>query len=151
MTSKFQLAQVNIGRVLYPTDDERMRAFVGRLDDLNKLADESPGFVWRLQTEAGNATDLRPYDDERLLMNMSVWETLEDLRAYVYRSAHAPVLGQRKQWFEPLTTPILALWWVPAGHRPDMAEARARIDELAARGPGPRAFTFKQPFPPPGE
>ena len=149
MTSKYQLAQLNIGRVLWPPDDPRMAGFMGRLDELNKLADESPGFVWRLQTEAGNATALRPYDDERLLMNMSVWETLEDLRAYVYRSAHAPVLAQRKQWFEPMTTPFMALWWVPAGHRPSVEEAKARLAELAARGPGPGAFTFKQVFPPP--
>ena len=110
MPSTFHLAQVNIGRALWPPEDERMAGFMGRLDELNKLADESPGFVWRLQTEAGNATALRPYhEDERLLVNMSVWETLEDLRAYVYRSAHAPVLAQRKQWFEPMTTPFMAL------------------------------------------
>ena len=150
MTSTFHLAQVNIGRVLWPPEDERMAGFMGRLDELNKLADESPGFVWRLQTEAGNATALRPYhEDARLLVNMSVWETLEDLRAYVYRSAHAPVLAQRKQWFEPMTTPFMALWWVPAGHRPSVDEAKARLAELAARGPGPGAFTFKVTFPPP--
>jgi hypothetical protein len=150
MTSTFHLAQVNIGRVLWPPDDERMAGFMGRLDELNKLADESPGFVWRLQTEAGNATALRPYrEDERLLVNMSVWESLEALREYVYRSAHAPVLGQRKQWFETLTTPFMALWWVPAGHVPSMEEAKARLAELTARGPGPGAFTFKQAFPPP--
>ncbi|MEP7356700.1 MAG: DUF3291 domain-containing protein [Anaerolineales bacterium] len=151
MTRTFHLAQVNIGRVLYPPEDERMAGFMGRLDDLNKLADESPGFVWRLQTESGNATALHPYADERLLMNMSVWESLAALRQYVYRSAHAPVLGQRKQWFEPLSTPIMALWWVPAGHRPDMEEAKARLEALTANGPGPNAFTFKQPFPPPTE
>jgi len=150
MTSTFHLAQVNIGRVLWPPEDERMAGFMGRLDELNKLADESPGFVWRLQTEAGNATALRPYgEDERLLVNMSVWETLEDLRAYVYRSAHAPVLAQRKQWFEPMTTPFMALWWVAAGHRPSVEEAKARLAELTARGPGPGAFTFKVTFPPP--
>src|SRR5437762_1655948 len=88
MTTKFHLAQVNTGRVLWPPDDPRMAGFMGRLDELNKLADESPGFVWRLQTEAGNATALRPYEDERVLVNMSVWETLEQLREYVYRSAH---------------------------------------------------------------
>ena len=151
MTSTFHLAQVNIGRVLWPPDDPRMAGFMGRLDELNKLADESPGFVWRLQTEAGNATDLRPYDDERLLVNMSVWESLEELREYVYRSAHTPVLGQRKQWFEPMTTPFLALWWVPAGHRPSVEEAKARLAELTARGPGPGAITFKQTFLAPGE
>jgi hypothetical protein len=150
MPGRFHLAQVNIGRVLWPPDDERMAGFMNRLDELNKLADESPGFVWRLQTDSGNATELRPYDD-RLLMNMSVWESIEDLRQYVYKSAHAPVLGMRKQWFEGLTTPFMALWWVPAGHRPSMAEARARLEELTAKGPGPSAFTFKQAFPPPEE
>ena len=149
MGSKYHLAQLNIGRVLWPPDDPRMAGFMGRLDELNKLADESPGFVWRLQTEAGNATDLRPYEDERLLVNMSVWKTLAELREYVYRSAHATVLGQRQQWFEAMTTPFFVLWWVPAGHIPNVEEAKARLEELAARGPGPGAFTLKQTFPPP--
>jgi hypothetical protein len=126
-----------------------MAGFMGRLDELNKLADESPGFVWRLQTESGNATALRPYEDARILVNMSVWDTLEDLRSYVYKSAHTPVLALRKQWFETMTTPFLTLWWVPAGHRPSLAEAKERLEELTARGPGPGAFTFKQTFPPP--
>ncbi len=150
MRNDYQLAQVNIGRELWLPEDERMAGFMGRLDELNKLADESPGFVWRLQTVAGNATDLRPYaDDDRLLVNMSVWTSLEALREYVYRSAHSPVLGQRKQWFETMTTPIMALWWVPAGHVPSVAEAKARLEELTQRGPGPGAFTFKATFPPP--
>jgi hypothetical protein len=151
MASEYHLAQLNIGRVLWPPDDPRTAGFMGRLAELNKLADESPGFVWRLQTEAGNATALRPYEDERVLVNMSVWETLEQLREYVYRSAHTPVLGLRKQWFDPMTSPFLVLWWVPAGHRPSVEEAKARLEELTARGPGPRAFTFKVTFPPPDE
>jgi hypothetical protein len=152
MPSEYHLAQVNIGRVLWPPDDPRMAGFMSRLDELNKLADESPGFVWRLQTEAGNATDLRPYaDDDRLLVNMSVWKSLEALREYVYRSAHTPVLGRRKQWFETMMTPIMALWWVPAGHVPSVEEAKARLEELTLRGPGPGAFTFKATFPPPEE
>ena len=142
----YHLAQVNIGRMLWPLDDARMAGFMGRLDELNRLADGSPGFVWRLQTEAGNATDLRPFEDQRMILNMSVWETLADLRAYVYRSAHTPVLGMRREWFEAPKGEYLALWWVRAGHLPDVGEARGRLEELNARGAGPRVFTFKRVF-----
>src|SRR5574341_824674 len=100
MSSTYPLAQVNIGRILAPLDGPIMAGFVARLDEINALADESPGLVWRLQTEEGNATDLRPYDDDRILVNMSVWESLEDLKAYVYKSVHAEVMRQRRQWFE---------------------------------------------------
>src|SRR5262249_26630143 len=120
-----------------------MKGFVDRLADLNALADASPGFVWRLQTEAGNATYFRPYpEDERLLMNMSVWESVEALQRYVYRTGHADVLRQRQQWFEPIQN-FLALWWVPAGHRPGIDEAKKRLAHVEAHGPSQFAFTFK--------
>jgi hypothetical protein len=141
------IAQVNIGRVLAELDDPSMNGFVSRLDDLNALADGSPGFVWRLQTDAGNATYLRPYDDDRILVNMSVWETIEDLHNYVYRTVHAELLRGRGQWFEKFAGTYLALWWVPAGHRPGMDEAKKRLARLEAEGPTPFAFTFQRRFP----
>ena len=141
--SAFQLAQLNIGRVRAPLDDPIMRGFVDRLEDLNALADASPGFVWRLQTDAGNATYFRPYPhDDRLLMNMSVWSSVDALRQYVYKSGHAEMLRQRHDWFEPMRV-FLALWWVPAGHRPGIDEAKQRLAHLEAHGPSQFAFTFK--------
>ena len=142
----FHLAQVNIARMLGPLDGPVMAGFVTRLDEINALADASPGFVWRLETAEGNATALRPYDDERILFNMSVWETLEDLRQYVYRSAHTELIGRRKDWFDKFERPYLALWWVPAGHIPTVAEAKQRLELLQERGETAEAFTFKKTF-----
>jgi len=145
----FQIAQVNIGRVKAPIDDPIMAGFVSQLDAINALADRAPGFVWRLQTDSGNATYLRPYpEDDRILMNMSVWESIEALRDYVYGSAHAEVMRQRRNWFELFAGAYIALWWVPAGHRPGIDEARRRLAHLDAHGPTQFAFTFRHTFPP---
>jgi hypothetical protein len=142
------LAQVNIGRIRAPLDSAEMAGFVSRLDEINALAEQSPGFVWRLQTPAGNATALRPYEDDRILINMSVWEDLESLRAYVFDSTHRELLVKRRDWFERLEGVYAALWWVPAGHEPSAHEARQRLALLAEKGPTAQAFTFKEPFPP---
>jgi hypothetical protein len=144
----FQLAQINIGRIRASLDDPRMRAFVERLADINALADRAPGFVWRLQTPAGDATYLRPYDDDRIIVNMSVWESVETLKDFVYRSAHAEVMKQRRDWFERFESNYLALWWVPTGHRPGIDEAKKRLAHLEAHGPTEYAFTFKTIFDP---
>lgn len=143
------LAQVDIARLLAPLDSPQLAGFVARLDDINALADRAPGFVWRLQTREGNATELRPYDDDRIIVNMSVWESLEALHAFVYRSDHVAVMRQRRAWFEQMTDPFLALWWVPGGHIPSLEEAKARLDHMRAHGETSVAFTFKRPFPPP--
>lgn len=126
-----------------------MAEFANNLDRINALAEASPGFVWRLQTEAGNATAIRPFEDENLLVNMSVWRDVESLKAYVYDSAHVGFMRRRREWFELMKEAYLVLWWVPKGHRPDIAEAIARLELLKAKGPRPEAFTFAQPFPPP--
>jgi hypothetical protein len=136
------LAQINIGRIREPLEHPQMQGFVSRLADLNALADASPGFVWRLQTPAGDATYFRPYDDDRILVNLSVWESIETLRAYVYGTPHAELLKQRREWFEHFSSAYLALWWVPAGHRPDVDEGKARLAHLEAHGPTNVAFTF---------
>jgi len=148
MQGKAHLAQVNIGRIKAPLDSPTMAGFVARLDEINALADRSPGFVWRLQTPEGNATYLRPYDDDRILVNMSVWETAETLRAYVYRSAHVELLRQRQEWFDRFEGTYTALWWVPVGHRPSVDEAKKRLAHLAEKGATAFAFTFKEMFPP---
>jgi len=149
MKTAFHLAQVNIGRLRAPLDDPLLAGFVARLEDINALADASPGFVWRLQTEAGDATSLRPYDDERILFNLSVWASAEDLREFVYRSAHAGVMRQRKSWFERFDGMYYALWWIPAGHVPAIAEAKERLEHLRSHGESARAFTFARLFPAP--
>ena len=145
--SIYHVAQVNIGRILAELDDPIMAGFVRRLDEINALADVSPGFVWRLQTNEGNATYFRPFADERMLLNMSVWESVEALRQYVYRSPHRELLRQRHQWFEKFAGAYAALWWVPAGHIPGIDEARRRISRLDAHGATEFAFTFQTVFP----
>jgi hypothetical protein len=149
--ARFHLAQVNIGRVRAPLEDPMMEGFRSQLDVINALADRTPGFVWRLQTDAGNAMAIRPFADERMAINMSVWASLEALQQFVYQSAHVGPLRDRKQWFEPIQGPILALWWIAAGHIPTVEEALERLRLLEERGPSPAAFTFRKPFPPPGE
>ena len=128
-----------------------MAGFVRRLEEINALADASPGFVWRLQGDAGNATYLRPYGDDRIIFNLSVWESIEALRVYVYRTAHAEVLRQRRDWFEKFDLMHLALWWIPAGRLPTVGQATARLEYLQRHGEGPHAFTFRQIFPPGAE
>lgn len=146
---KYHIAQVNMGRIRFPLDDPLMSGFMSRLDELNALADRSPGFVWRLQTNEGNATYFRPYpDDDRILLNMSVWETVDALRHYVYRTAHAEILRHREEWFEKFAGVFMALWWVPIGHMPGIDEAKKRVAHLDAHGPTQFAFTFKHVFDP---
>jgi Domain of unknown function (DUF3291) len=145
----YHIAQVNIGRVRGPLDGPEMAGFMSRLDDLNALADGSNGFVWRLQTQEGNATYFRPYEDDgRILLNMSVWVSIEALRDYVYNTAHAALLRHRHEWFEKFSGAYAALWWVPAGHIPGIDEAKKRLAHLDAHGPTQFAFTFKSTFPP---
>ena len=144
----FHIAEVNIARMKGRLEDPVMAGFVARLDEINALADRSPGFVWRLQTPEGNATYLRPFDDELLIINLSVWETIETLKAYVYRSPHQELLRGRDEWFERFRGVQLAMWWVPAGHRPGVDEAKKRLAHLEAHGPSQMAFTFRSIFPP---
>ena len=140
------LAQVNIAQMKAPIDSEVMAGFVARLDEINALADGSSGFVWRLQGDEGNAMYLRPYDDDRIIFNFSVWQTLDDLKQFVYRTVHAELLRDRKSWFEQFDGAYVALWWVPAGHIPTIDEAKQRLAYLDAHGPTEVAFTFKAPY-----
>jgi Domain of unknown function (DUF3291) len=144
----YHIAQVNIGQIKAPLEDQVMSGFVARLDGINALADSSPGFVWRLQSSAGNATYLRPYENDRILLNLSVWETIDALKDYVYRSAHAELLRQRHDWFEKFTRLYAALWWVPVGHIPSVDEAKKRLAHLDKHGSTQFAFTFKTIFQP---
>ena len=144
----WHLAQVNVALPLEPLDSPRMAAFMAALEPVNAVADASRGFVWRLQTEDGDATAIRAFGG-RLMINMSVWESVEALRAYVYGDAHAAVLRRRREWFARLGEPETALWWIPAGAIPTIADAEERLGHLRARGPSPRAFTLREPRPAP--
>jgi hypothetical protein len=143
-----QLAQLNIARMRTPLESPEMADFVANLERINALADGSPGFVWRLQTDEGDATAMRPMGED-MLVNMSVWRDLDALTRFVYRSAHAEILRRRTEWFERMPEASMVLWWVPAGHRPDVVEARLKLDLLRVNGPTPDAFTFRHPFPAP--
>lgn len=149
--SGHELAQLNIGIIRGPMDSPVMAEFAANLERINAVAEATPGFVWRLQTEEGDATAIRPFDNENMLVNMSVWKDVESLRRYVYHSAHVEVMRRRREWFEPMSEAFLVLWWVPLGHRPSIAEAIARLEHLRRHGPSPDAFTFRHPFPQPGE
>ncbi|HJV81703.1 DUF3291 domain-containing protein [Noviherbaspirillum sp.] len=136
------IAQVNIGRARAAIDDPVMSGFVARLEEINALAEASPGFVWRLKTEQGDATSLQPYEDERILINLSVWQSPEHLRHYVYKTAHAEAMRQRRQWFERFNDVYMALWWIAPGHIPTIAEAKERLAYLQLHGETEFAFSF---------
>ena len=145
-----QLAQLNISRMNAPSiNHPLMAAFVAQLDAVNALAEASDGFVWRLTGEGGNATDIQAFDDERILVNMSVWESVGQLQAFVFNSMHTLVMKDRRKWFEKPTDLTTVLWWVPEGHRPTLTEAREKLEQLNRQGPGPGAFSFRsiQPAP----
>ena len=149
------LAQVNIGRLRAPLDSPELAGFVAALDPVNAAADAAPGFVWRLQTEDGNATAVRAFEwDEAgsagVIVNLSVWESPEALAAFVYSDAHRRVLARRRQWFERMTEAYTALWWIPRGTVPGTADAEDRVRRLRAQGPTAEAFTLRVLFPPPG-
>jgi hypothetical protein len=149
--SEYHLAQINIARMLAPIDDPIMAEFVAQLPPINALADQSPGFVWRLQSENGDATSIRVYGDDFIIINLTVWVSVDALREYVYKSAHQEVLRDRKRWFEKFDGPYYALWWVSAGHTPSTEEGKERLDHLREHGDTSYAFSFKNVFPKPSE
>lgn len=134
-----------------PIDDAVMAGFVARLEPLNALADASPGFVWRYQTDAEDATEVRVFDDELILFNMSVWDGIESLEAFVYRSNHTEALQKRAEWFERPGKPTIVLWWIEAGHLPTVEEAKSRFDRLWESGPSADAFSFRDRYPAPSD
>jgi hypothetical protein len=150
MTSAFDLAEVNVARLVAPLDSPLLAGFVNRLDEVNALAEGAPGFVWRLKDDiTNNATAVPVYDDDKIIVNLSVWTSIEALRAFTYSGAHLEVYKQRREWFSLMKEASMVMWWVPAGHRPDVAEARDRLAHLRAHGPTLYAFPFGAPFPAP--
>lgn len=147
--SAYHLAQINIARMLAPIDDPIMVDFVAQLAPVNALADASPGFVWRLQSDSGDATSIKVYDDEMIIVNLTVWESTDALRGFVYKNAHYGVLRDRKRWFNKIDGPYYAMWWLPAGELPSREEAKERLDYLRQHGDSDYAFSFKHLFPMP--
>ena len=147
--SSYHLVQSNVARMLGLIEDPVMAGFVERLEPLNALADASPGFVWRYQTDDGDATEVRVFNDELILFNMSVWESVEALEKFVYRNKHVEALQKKAEWFERASRATLALWWIEIGHVPSVEEAKDRFDVLWRDGPSAEAFTFRDRFPAP--
>ncbi|MFE1289113.1 DUF3291 domain-containing protein [Streptomyces sp. NPDC058751] len=147
-TASFELAQVNIARLKAPLDSPRLKDFVDALDPVNAVADAADGFVWRLQSDSGNATDVPVLGDHRLIVNLTVWRDVDALTAFMYRGRHRELLSRRHDWFERVEEAMTALWWVPAGHRPTVAEAESRLLRLREHGPTPHAFGLRSSFPP---
>jgi hypothetical protein len=147
----YHLAQINIAKAVADLDSPLMEGFVSRLDEINALAEGAKGFIWRLQSDAGDATSIRVFEDPRIYINMSVWETPDHLKHFVYRSAHVELIRDRDAWFGRLSEQHQAVWWVPAGHRPSAQEGRDRLMNLREQGPSATAFSLARPFPQPSE
>ena len=152
--TRYHLAQVNIARLLAPLDSPQLADFVAALDPVNAAADAAPGFVWRLQTEDGDATSVRAFEwDEAgsagVIINLTVWESVEALAAFAFSDPHVGVMRRRRAWFERMRESYLALWWIPAGTVPSTDDAEEAIRQLRAHGPTPAAFTLREHFPPP--
>lgn len=148
MIRRRELAQVNLAWMRYPLDDDRMSDMREAIHRINAVGDRSPGFVWRFQTSGGDATDVRVLDDPRVLFNLSLWRSIDDLRRYVHRTEHVAFLRRRREWFLPPPRPPLALWWVAAGDRPTVEEAMARLQRLWREGPSREAFSLSRVFGP---
>jgi hypothetical protein len=144
----YHIAQINIARMLAPLDSAVMHGFASRLDEINALAEVSPGFIWRLKGEGNDATSLRPFDDDMMIVNMSVWESIDALHGFTYHTAHVELYRGRADWFSKMEARPACLWWVPAGHLPAVDEARQRLTHLWFRGITPYAFTFQKRYTP---
>jgi len=140
------LAQINIAKMLAPLDSPVMADFVANLDPINALAENSDGFIWRLKDEHDNATSIKIYDDEYLLVNKSVWVDVDSLFQFAFQSHHLDIFKRRKEWFEKMTQMHMALWFVPEDHRPSVEEATLRLDYLRTHGETPYAFSFEKKF-----
>ena len=148
MTSTYHIAQLNIARLLAPIDDPLVADFVNNLDRINTLGESSLGFVWRLKDDTGNATAIKVYPDPRIIVNLTVWESIDALFDFTYKSRHVDIFRRRAEWFEPNEHIVnYVLWWIPAGTIPTVAEAKERLEYLRKHGPTPYAFSFKKRFP----
>ncbi len=147
--NKYHLAQINVAQAIAEMESDVMTGFVSRLDEINAIADQAPGFIWRLQDEDGNATSINVFDDDLMLVNISVWEDIEALRDFVYKTIHTELLKGRDAWFHEMGSIHMALWWVPAGHIPTEQEAKDKLEYIRQHGPSSVVFTFGRTFPSP--
>jgi heme-degrading monooxygenase HmoA len=146
---QYQLAEINIATFRVPMTDPVNADFIANLERVNVLAERAPGFVWRLVGEGNNAMDIKAFDNPNTAVNMSVWRDLDALANFVYRSeGHREIMRRRREWFERMEF-SLALWWITTGHRPTVAEGKARLETLSRVGPSAHAFLFNKPFPAP--
>ena len=141
-----QLAQINVGRLKYAAEDARLADFMNNLDHINGIAEASPGFIWRLKDETGNATSIRAYEDPHVIVNLSVWESIEALQIFAYRTEHVQFFRRREEWFEDFGGPSMALWWIRIGQYPSATQGREKVEYLTKYGGTPRAFTFREKF-----
>jgi hypothetical protein len=146
--SRFQLAEFNISRLKAPLDSPVMKEFVDFLEPVNRFAEESPGYVWRLAAPDGKASSYLPpaYEDERIVTNLTVWEDIESLKNFVYQTVHTYFLRSRKKWFDQVSDRQVVLWWIPRGHIPTLEEAKEKLRCLQETGACPDAFTFQELF-----
>ncbi|MGE3073271.1 MAG: DUF3291 domain-containing protein [Dehalococcoidia bacterium] len=147
--AEYQVAQYNIAWIRAPLDSPEMADFTDNIAEINALAEQAPGFVWRHQTEEGDSTSIRIRDDDRIIINFSVWADVESLFQFAYYSNHAAYYRRRLEWFTHEDDPFAVLWWVPASHEPTVEEAEQKLADLKVSGPTPEAFTFKKRFPAP--
>ncbi len=141
------IAQLNIARMKFSMDDPMMKDFIDALDPVNAIADQSPGFVWRHQAGEEEKATIQIYDNVRIIVNLSVWETVKHLKSFLSTTLHSSIMRRRSVWFEKMDLPYTVLWWVPVGHQPTKEEAFSRLDYLRGKGPTDFAFGFSQTFP----
>ena len=142
----YQLAQINVGRLRYPAEDARLAEFMNNLELVNGIAESTPGFVWRLKDDSGNATHIHAYEDPQIIVNMSVWGSVEALQLFAYRVEHVQFFRRRAEWFEDFGGPSMALWWIESGHFPSAAQGREKVEYLTKHGITQEAFTFREKF-----
>ena len=142
----FHLAELNIAEAKAPLMSPQLSGFVARIDEINALAEKEKGYIWRLKDETGHSMEIRFSDNPDMLINMSVWESVEDLKRFTYQTMHKELIRDKRQWFHHIKSAAYVLWWIPVGHIPTLAEGKERLDMLRAQGATPQAFDFKNVF-----
>lgn len=146
----YHIAQINVARMLgVNIEDPIMREFKDNLDSINELAESSEGFIWRLKDDTNNASNFNPYDDEQIIVNISVWDSLKALESFTYKTFHSEFIRRRKEWFSKFGKAYYALWWIREGEIPTIEQCVTKLDHLQKNGPAKEVFNFKQFFPPP--
>lgn len=146
MSQDYYLAQLNIAKTLAPLESPKLKEFVDNLDRINGIAESSPGFVWRLKDDTGNATEISAFDDPNIIVNMSVWQDIQSLKQFMFKTDHASFLMRREQWFEKPTQPTYVLWWMPKTHTPTLDEAKQKLAHLREHGDTEHAFSMRKVY-----